>query len=80
MPQPKIKTIEISAKCSDMFAVSAHASNGAIVAEGDGYVPDFMPGEHYGDYVTLTIDVVTGRIVNWVVPTDKKICDDIGGM
>lgn len=77
---PKIKTIEISAKCADLCWIAARDANGETVAEGDGYVPDFMPGEHYGDYVQLTIDVATGRIVDWEVPTDKKIRDDIGEM
>ena len=77
---PKIKTIEISGKVRDLFSISAHDAGGAVIAEGDGYVPDFMPGQHYGDYVQLTIDVATGRITDWVVPTDKKIIADIGGM
>lgn len=77
---PKIKTIEISAKCRDCFYISAHDADGKNVAEGDGYVPDFMPGEHYGDYVQLTIDVATGRIIDWKVPTDGQIIADIGKM
>jgi len=28
-------------------------------------VPGFMPGDHYGDYVMLEIDLATGRIVDW---------------
>jgi hypothetical protein len=77
---PKIKTIEISAKCRDQCYVSAQDADGALVADGDGYVPDFMPGVHYGDYIQLTIDVATGRITNWVVPKDRQILDDIKGV
>ena len=76
----KIKTIEIVAKCRDCFCISAHAADGSEVIEGDGYVPDFMPGQHHGDYVELTIDVATGQIVNWEVPTDREIVRDIQKM
>lgn len=57
-------TISISAKCSDLF--SASLDDGRSY---DGYVPDFFPGEHYGDYVTLNIELATGRILNWKAPT-----------
>ncbi len=77
---PKIKTIEISAKCRDQFYISAHDADGATVAEGDGYVPGFMPGEHYGDYVQLTIDVATGKILNWTKPSDRNILDSLRDM
>jgi len=77
---PKIKTIEISAKCRDMFAISAHDAEGAIVAEGDGYVPGFMPGEHWGDYIILTIEIATGKILNWKAPTDRNIRESLRDM
>lgn len=80
MPQPKIETIEISAKCRDCFYISAHAADGETVVEGDGYVPGFMPGEHWGDYVILTIDVATGKILNWKTPSDRTIRADIREM
>jgi hypothetical protein len=38
----------------------------------NGYVPSWFPNpkeEHYGDYVQLTIDVETGKILNWKEPT-----------
>lgn len=59
--------ISINAKCSDLFSATL-TNGGKVVGEYDGYVPDFMPGEHYGDYVELEIDVATGRILNWKVP------------
>lgn len=43
------------------------------------YVPDFMPGEHYGDYVFLNIDLDTGRITNWEVPTTEELEEWCGG-
>lgn len=71
---PQATTIEISAKCSDLFGASLY-KDGKLVGEYDGYVPDFFPGEHYGDYVILKIDVDTGKILNWKKPTaaDLKI-------
>jgi hypothetical protein len=62
------KTISISAKCSDMF--SARLDDGR---EYDGYVPNFFPEDHYGDYVQLDIDLATGQILNWKAPTQKEL-------
>jgi len=42
-----------------------------VVYEHDGYVPGFMPGEHYGDYIELDIDVKTGKILNWTATATK---------
>jgi len=68
----KNKTISISAKCSDMFSASLR-ENGKTIGEYDGYVPTFFPGQHYGDYVTLDIDVTTGKILNWKEPTQAQL-------
>lgn len=76
----KITTLRISAKCSDLCNVQAFDANDNQIAEGDGYVPNFMPDEHYGDYVMLDIDVATGRILNWIKPTDAQIKRDLKGM
>ena len=59
--------ITISAKCSDLFSMIG--PNGT---EYNGYVPDWFPGEHYGDYVELEIETKTGRIINW----PKKLNDN----
>jgi hypothetical protein len=32
-----------------------------------------MPGEHYGDYIILDIDIDTGVIKNWKKPTKEVI-------
>lgn len=64
----KPKTITFSAKCSDMF--SARLDDGR---EYDGYVPSFFPGQHYGDYVQLEIDLATGQILNWAAPSKKEL-------
>ena len=62
----------MSVKCSDMFAATLE-EKGKVIGEYDGYVPDFFPGEHYGDYVMLDIDVETGKILNWKKPTVKQL-------
>jgi hypothetical protein len=72
-------TINITAKCSDMFSASLVGNNGVQVGEYDGYVPSWFPNskvEHYGDYVELTIDVETGKIMNWQKPSDKNLSKD----
>ena len=69
----KIKTIHICAKCSDMFSATLQNEDGTQAGDYDGYVPDFMPGQHYGDYVQLDIDVETGHILNWKKPTQAEL-------
>jgi len=62
-----MRIMEISAKCSDMFNADFDGK------DYDGYVPDFFPGEHYGDYVRLKIDIDTGTIVDWKTPTQSEL-------
>lgn len=38
---------------------------GVVLAGHDGYVPEWFPDDHYGDYVILCINLLTGVIVNW---------------
>ena len=68
-----IKTIFITAKCSDLCNIAYMDEKGQKVGEHDGYVPDFFPEEHYGDYVELEIEVSTGKILNWKTPTQKEL-------
>ena len=68
-----ISTICISAKCSDLCYTQLVNKDGVILAQKDGYVPKFMPGEHYGDYVMLDIDLETGTILNWKRPSKQSI-------
>lgn len=56
--------LSINAKCSDLCYTTIE-NNGTTIYEHDGYVPDFMPDEHYGDYIMLDIDPDTGQILNW---------------
>jgi hypothetical protein len=69
----KITTISICAKCSDMFSATLVNEDGTLAGDYDGYVPDFMPGDHYGDYVQLEIDLATGHILNWKKPTQEQL-------
>jgi hypothetical protein len=64
--------LTMSAKCSDMFSASLTDDKGTYL-EYDGYVPNFFPGTHYGDYVELVIDTDTGQILNWKKPTKKDL-------
>jgi hypothetical protein len=68
-----VTSISISAKCSDLCHAQLIDVQGNILAEHDGYVPDLMPGEHYGDYVILDIDLETGTILNWKRPSRKVV-------
>ena len=65
--------MHMSAKCADMFTANFTDAAGNSLGEYDGYVPDFMPGEHFGDYVQLDIDLNTGRILNWRAPQASAV-------
>lgn len=51
--------------------------DGKVTATHDGYVPGFMPEEHYGDYLELDIDIDTGMILNWKKPTKAQLKHDL---
>lgn len=75
-----VKTLKVHLKVSDRFTASLESSTGAeIFDQDDGYVPSFMPGEHYGDYVILDIDIDTGQITNWNKPSAEQIQEWISG-
>ena len=70
--------ITLNAKCSDLFSMSVIGDDGSYALEDySGYVPEFMPGDHYGDYVELDIDVDTGRILNWREGCRERVLDFI---
>jgi hypothetical protein len=71
----EIHSISINAKCNDLCLSELKAKNGAIVAEHEGYVPRFLPGNN-GDYVRLEIDLETGAILNWKKLTPSDIEKD----
>lgn len=69
------KTLQVSAKCSDLLSANLRDEKGNEIAIYDGYVPNFFPGQHYGDYVMLDIDLATGRILNWVAPSANQLAE-----
>jgi len=69
--------LSITAKCSDCCGTILFGDDDKVLKETDGYVPSIMPGGG-GDYVELDIDVATGRILNWKVPTPEQLDEFIG--
>jgi hypothetical protein len=60
------KTMKIHLKCRDQFQFEiVDDKDNVIFEQEDGYVPGFMPGQHYGDYLILDIDLDSGKITNW---------------
>jgi hypothetical protein len=84
-------TIKISAKCSDLMFATLYDDDGKQMgSEHDGYVPDWLGKDGYGDYVNFDIDLATGQILNWKAPSNqdlnktfalpiKKIDNTLGG-
>lgn len=62
-----VKVMRVCLKVRDQFNATFHTNESSNTAlfEYEGYVPGFMPGDHFGDYVELDIDLDTGRILNW---------------
>jgi hypothetical protein len=70
------KELRIYCKVCDNFTASLHDQEGVtICTQVDGYVPGFMPGKHYGDYIILNIDIETGMVTNWVRPSAMEIAE-----
>lgn len=68
------KTLKVHMKVCDQFCAELVDTEGRLICEQtDDYVPGFMPGSHYGDYLILDIDVETGAITNW----KKSIKNDL---
>lgn len=75
------KTVTVEAKCLRLHIKVCDGFAGDVCDQHDekigeyyeGYVPDFMPGNHYGDYLILNIDLETGQIINWKPPTKEQI-------
>jgi hypothetical protein len=68
------KTLKVHVKVTDRFGGELVDQDGITIFKfDDTYVPDFFPGDHYGDYLILDIDIDTGMITNWVKPTALQI-------
>lgn len=74
------RTLSIHTKVAGMFqAVILDQDGEEIGGQEDGCVPDLMPGEHYGDYIILEIDIDTGQIKNWKTPSADQIESFVNG-
>lgn len=72
--QVDVKTLEIYCKVSDRFTFALKDAQGEeVYSQDDGYVPDFMLGDHCGDYIILNIDLETGVVTNWRAPTAAEL-------
>lgn len=67
------KTLRIHMKVRDQFEAELKDADGEVLKEYEGYVPDFMPEQHYGDYLILDIDIDTGQITNWEKPSPEQV-------
>ena len=78
--QVEAKTLKIHMKVRDSFSAQLVDQEGQLIHDQeDGYVPGFMPGDHYGDYLILDIDIDTGQVVNWKRPSAAQLEEWIGG-
>lgn len=73
------KTLKLHMKVRDQFEADLVDQDGETLKEYEGYVPEFMPGEHYGDYLILDIDIDTGVIKNWKAPSAEQVQEFISG-
>lgn len=78
LKEVEAKFIDIHVKACDRGVYTLLDDTGAKLGEQDGYVPGFFPGEHYGDYLMLRVDVDTGQIVNWKKPSAEDLNKLIG--
>lgn len=71
--QVVVTELHLCIKVRDQFAAGLKGAQGEEVGSYEGYVPDFFPGEHYGDHLILNIDLETGQIKNWKKPVAADI-------
>jgi len=71
--QVDVTELHLHIKVCDRFEAGLKDAQGEEVGEYEGYVPDFFPGDHYGDYLILNIDLETGQIKNWKKPAAADI-------
>lgn len=68
-----VKTLKLHLKVCDRFTCGVYDQDNRELKDFEGYVPDFMPGQHYGDYVILDIDIDSGQITNWKKPSAEQM-------
>lgn len=61
-------TVSYHGKVSDMYTITVRDQNGDIMYNDTGYV-----GQLGGDYIRLTIDNATGKIMDWKPVTVEDI-------
>jgi hypothetical protein len=66
-----MRKLIITAKCSDLCQ-TIYVVDGTTKAKHDGY-PLEIEGLSSGDYINLEIDLDTGLIVNWKVPSHSDV-------
>ncbi|MFJ3486617.1 hypothetical protein ACIPL1_24910 [Pseudomonas sp. NPDC090202] len=71
--QVDVTLLKLHVKVRDSFAAGLVDAQGDEVGSYEGYVPGFFPGDHYGDYLILDIDLETGQIKNWKKPAATDI-------
>jgi hypothetical protein len=71
--QVDVTELHLYIKVRDGFAAGLKDAQGEEVGSYEGYVPDFFPGQHYGDYLILNVDLATGQIKNWQAPTAEQV-------
>jgi hypothetical protein len=76
----EVKVVSVHVKVCDRGNYEFKTPTGTVLKELDEEcVPSFFPGEHYGDYLILDIDLETGQITNWKKPTTEQIEQVING-
>ncbi|KGA31151.1 MULTISPECIES: hypothetical protein [Pectobacterium] len=74
-----VKVIKTCIKISDRFSAQVIDVDGNVIRNMDNeYVPDLFPGNHYGDYLMLEIDIETGHIRNWKKPSQQQLSQLVG--
>jgi len=69
-----VKELRIHLKVRDSFSATLIDDQGDEIYYCENeYVPSFMPGDHYGDYVYLNIDIDSGVILNWSKPSVEDV-------
>lgn len=68
-----IKTVSVHVKVCDSGNYDFKDVDGKIFVSKNDYVPSLFPGEHFGDYLILDIDIETGLIINWKKPSIEKL-------
>lgn len=74
------KTAKISGKVSDMCQVRLYDDSGQLLKDYDGYALSFISSICNGcDYLSFTIDLEAGHILNWKKPNEKDVKAFING-